>query len=152
MFALLWLMVSCRHHAGSDLVQAPAPPSDCAAWYDVDAPESACRGMDEPRPATMTTLPRLDSNHANCMLRCDQSRPRWEVDIQTAGFHGNVLCTIDSGPTLRLAIGAGAVSDGVHARWAEPTPERELATSGTAVQLRLHSTRCEDRPAPGSAN
>ena len=147
------LAVSCRHHAGSDLVQAPAPPSDCAAWYEIDAPESACRGVDEPRPATMTTKPRLEPSNANCMLRCDQARPRWEVDIQRAGFHGNVLCTIDGGPELRLVIDAGGVSGGVRARWLEPTSEREWATLGTVVHLRLTSApRCEDRPAPRSAN
>jgi hypothetical protein len=150
LFPLL-LTISCRHHAGSDVVQAPAPPSDCAAWYEIDAPESTCRGVDEPRPATVTAHPRLESSHANCMLRCDQSRPRWEVDIQRAGFHGNVVCATDGGPTLRLAIDRDDISDGVRARWLEATPEREIATSGTALQIALNpGPRCEDRPAPGN--
>ena len=152
MLVPLLLAVSCRHHAGSELVQAPAPPGDCAAWYEIDAAQSACRGADEPRPATMVAMPRLEPGHANCMLRCDQSRPRWEVDIQRAGFRGDVVCTIDEGPTLRLAIGVGGVSDGVRARWLEPTSEQELATSGTAVHVRLarSAPRCEDRPVPGN--
>ena len=144
MLVPLLLVLSCRHHAGPDLVQAPAPPGDCAAWYEIDAPESACRGVDEPRPAAMTTLPRLESSHANCMLRCDQSRPRWEVDIQRAGFHGNVLCTIDGGPQLRLAIDAHGASDGVRARWLEPTSEREIATSSGSI----HKLRLPGAPPP----
>ena len=112
MLVLLLLPVSCRHHAGSDLVQAPPPPRNCAAWYEIDAPESACLGMDEPRSATMTAIPRLESPHANCMLRCDQSRPCWEVDIRAAGFRGNVVCAIDNGPKLRLSIDPKGVSEG----------------------------------------
>ena len=153
MLASLLLAMSCRHHAGSDLVQAPAPPGDCAAWYEIDAPASDCRGMDEPRAATVIAHPRVEPSHANCMLRCDQSRPRWEVDIQRAGFHGNVVCAVDGGPTLRLAIDTASVSDGVRARWLEPTSEREVATSGTVHTVRLISApRCEDRLAPGSAH
>jgi hypothetical protein len=151
MFVPMLLTVSCRHHAGSDLVQAPAPPGDCAAWYEIDAPESVCRGADEPRPATMTTSPRLESSHANCMLRCDQPRPRWEVDIQRAGFHGNVLCTIDGGPKLRLAIRAEGVSDGVHARWLEPDDQQGLAVGrGSVHRLRLPGgpPACSSRTTP----
>ena len=152
MVVSLLLAVSCRHHAGSDLVQAPAPPSDCAAWYEIDAPASDCRGMDEPRPATMSTQPRLEPGHANCMLRCDQSHARWEVDIQRAGFHGDVLCTIDGGPKLRLAIDGERGSDVVRARWLEPSSQRELAVGagGAAHHLRMPGAMppCSERATP----
>jgi hypothetical protein len=162
MFVSLLLTVSCRHHAGSDLVQAPPAPPDCAAWYEIDAPASACRGVVEPRPATMTTAPRVEPRHANCMLRCDQSRPRWEVDIQTPGFRGTVLCTIDGGPKLRLAIDThggsrGAIdthggSDGVRAQWLEPNagPEWAVGAGSTVHRLRMPGalSPCSERTTP----
>jgi hypothetical protein len=105
MFVPLLLAVSCRHHPGTDRVHVPPAPRHCAAWYEIDAQHGACHGMDQPRTATMVMVPRTAPGLANCMLRCDQARPRWEVDVQAEGFPGNILCTVDGGPKLRLSVG-----------------------------------------------
>jgi hypothetical protein len=132
----LIVLVGCRHYAQSETARAPEPPTHCAAWFEVDVDRSECGLADTPLEATPTTVPAIRPRLISCTLRCDQLQPRWEVDLQVAGFRGDVLCELEGGPRLRLSVLGDRPSPGVRGRWGEP-PNEDFAVLGSVFSVRM---------------
>ena len=123
LFALAGCATLKPEPPGADLVVAPASPRDCQAFYEVPASPRNCRGVSTPLEATLSTVPHVETP-GNCVLRCDTAPPRWEVDLQVAGFRGIASCHAPGGASLmaNLKDRDAPLPKDVVARWMRHDP------------------------------
>ena len=135
---------------GADLVVVPASPRDCQAFYEV-ASRANCRGIRTPEEAILSTVPHVDSP-GNCLLRCDGSTPRWELDLQIAGFRGIASCRTPDGATLmaNLRNRDAPLPDDVVARWIRHDPVVSAVRGDTITLSFRGAAPCTQSPAAGT--